>query len=562
MRPLIILRAFVAIVIIGVFSYSKIYCQQITFSDSLGSITDAGYCSIVGKINKTFIIIESLPGNHPHVLLFDTGCALHREMELSFIPAGGFIRAGLLPDQQTWSILWQSGKGKNWYLYHTQFDENSMLLDGTTAIDSAEVNKSTSRHPFSVKNSTYNNYQLLFRKIPDSVKNQQQIDLVIIPLPGGQVVKAKMDMPFNKEFDESGDLFIDETGNVYTTVYDHPLNFRFGSRIYLYQYIIGRGQINFPPLLSNGKKPVNIQILPDSTDHHILLMSLYTDFYSKNVDGVMGAMIHLEGLSHDSLFYYTFSKEEKKQVNRHIAGIARDKLMNYFELKQCFATSDNRITLLLQLSHNAYGYSSFTNALSNPGTRSMNSYSSSNGGYVPSSNIVTPRNGGSRRGGRPNMPNINDTYPSSTSLLPPNYSADNLSNIPTVPGGNQLVFGNPNIPVAYVCFLASFDGSFNLLNKKVLQAQVTSDLDYIAPFITIKNGQCSRFTYEGTANKPRLKKTDASLVTDEIRENTHQMKNPFLLLLDHPSLYMDNTYFLTFYHNRITGSYGLAKYSW
>ncbi len=560
MKLLTAKRGFTFVLLLSCIFCKETYSQQIIFSDSLGNFTDIRYCGIVGKIKNTFITIEALPDNPPHVLLFDTGCVLRKEYELSFIPAGGFIRAGLLPDQQGWSILWQTARGNNWYLYHTTFDENARLTDGTVPIDSLEIPKNTRRHPFYVTSSPFNHYQLLYRKIADTANNQMNIDLSIVPPPGGHVAKGKMVVPFNREFDETGEISIDESGTVYTTVYDHPQNFRYGATINLYQYSATGGQVNYPPLLSKGKKPVNIRVLPESAEHSILLMALYTDFYSKNIDGILSASVSTDGSVKDSLYFYTFSKEEKKELNKHIAGISRDKLMNYLELKECHATTDKKISLLLQLSHNAYGNTS--NSFS-PAVNRNRGPGNNNNGFVQSPVLVSQRSGAYRRGTRMgSVAGGYDPYSPATQLLTPNYASDFTQNNQGIPVSNPSTFGNPNIPVAYVSFIASFDDHFNLLNKKVLQTQVTSEEDYIAPYITIKNGLCSRFNYEGSAAKPRLKKTEVSMASAEIRENVHQMRNPFLLLLDHPSLYMDNAFLLTFYHNKISDSYGLAKYSW
>ena len=326
----------------------------------------------------------------------------------------------------------------------------------------------------------------------------------------------------------------------------------------LFRSLYERGQVNYPPIISK-KKPATITILPEVSDHSVLLVGLYVDFYSKNISGLLYTKMEIAQKKPDSVYYYAFTKEEKKELNKQIAGIPGEKLMNYLELKQCIIPSENKLSVLIQLSRGAYG----KNNISSPLESKQEDYTISNyGNYGHQSLNTSPP--GSELSRVQEATNMTGLYGNAASimLLSPLSSYEYTERKKDILYNNNSVFGNPNIPVTHVSYIASFDRQFKLLNKKILRSQSTSAFDYIAPFVLIKNGICSRFNYEGTEDKLRLKKTETSLLSDQLRENVQPVKNPFLLLLDHPFLYADNNFILTFYHNLVTGSYGLAKYSW
>lgn len=512
MSPFQNLQKLTAILLLHFFLLTSVCGQQIIFSDSLGSYANVNFSSISGKINHTIIVTESLPDNPPKIFLFDTACGLIKSKELSFIPPGGYLKTTVIEESNSCNILWQSIHGGYWYLHKTYFSGADTIISRTASLDSSLLPATIKLHPYYIAESPNHQYQLLFNKIPDYENNQLLIHLIIITAQTGKVNKGQLVIPFNNELDINRNVVIDDHANVFTVVYDQPFNYKLNAAIHLYQYTVNGEQVNFAPLIAKEKKPVNIQIQSDVTDNSIQLMSLYVDFISKNINGIMSAVFSAKGERKPELYFYTFSNEIKKELGKYIANLPNNKLMNYLELNQFLNTGNKKnITVLLELWHSTHSRYDIGNS------------------YV--SNI-----------------NADRIYFNSNP-----YDA--------IKDSAQLRASLPKIPVEHVSFLASFDRKLNLLQNKILQAEVRVEYDFIGPLNFLSNDTLSRFYYAGTATKLKLKSTLSSAPFNIVKATTQQLKPGFFLLLNHPSFLIKDNLLFTFYRNKKNNAYGLAKVS-
>lgn len=513
MKPLQLIHWVVTVSTFNFLLISNVFGQQIVFSDSLGSYANINFSSIAGKINQTIIVTESLPDNPPRIFLFDTACSLIKSKQLSFIPPGGYLKTTVFEDSNSWNILWQSINGGYWYLHKTYLSGDDTVIRQSEIIDSSLLPASIKLHPYFVEESALHQYQLLFNKIPDYENNQLLINLIVIAAETGKVDKGQLVIPFKKDLDINQEVFIDDNGNVFTAVYDQPLNYKLNSNIRLYKYKLNGGQFNFTPLYAKGKKPVNIRILFDRADSSIQLMSLYADFNSRNINGIMSATVSATDKAKPELYFYTFPNDLKKELSRKIANVPTNQLMNYLELKQVLKSNNNKTTtVLLELWYNTHQPYDISSLLT-----------------------------------KDNAPKTDYTY----------YSPYNSLN-----GGTQLQPGLPKIPIAHVSFIATFDNHFNMAHQKILQTEVTADYEYIAPLNIINNDSLSHFYYEGRAAKIRLNSSESSLFSDSLHKQTLLIKPHILLLFNHAAVFKKERFLFTFYHNQQTNGYGLAKLNW
>ncbi len=543
MKPLFIFRGLLLSILFNLFAHATVYCQQINFSDSIGSYENSRFCTIVGIINNNYLIIESIPFRKPQYIILDTSCRLIKKDELSFIPPGGFIKAVILKETNSWNILWQSLNGGFWYLHNTYLSGNDNSIAQTKIVDSSILPLSVKYRPYHTGESGNQLYELLFRRIPDFENNQLRIELIAIEMSNGKVNKGQLNIPFNKEFDITGDLTIDNKGNVFTVVFDHPLNFKLSSGIRIYQYSPTAGQIDYPEIFSKQKKPANIFLQADEFKNRLVMVSLYTDFYTHNINGVIGAIISENTLQTDSLFSYSFPKELKKLVNRHITGIHYDKLMNYFELKDCRYNSEHGITILLELSRQAYNGSSYNSSTLNRSVAQMSSVNNNN--ILQDSYNAARMN--RRIGGRANYSNYNP-FNNSSALRDQSAGV-----VPYYP---------PEIPIQHITLVTTFDGQFHMTNSRLLENRLTMEIDYMPPYTFLKKGSLEQFVYDPRSSKPKLKQTEAAFFTDSLTQKYNWPIGKHWIVLNHPALYTGENFILSFYHDAFANSFGLAKMSW
>ena len=560
MKPFLAIYGLRLLVLFNLFFGTRVYSQQVLFSDSLGSFDNNSFCTIAGRINAQYIAIECNPFSNPQYFVLDTSCRLLKQETLSFIPPGGFIKAAVIPERNEWVVLWQSIQNNKWYLHHTWISGTSNEVSRSTAIDSAPINAGFRLRPYFINESPDHRYQALFKRIPDFENDQLLVDLIIINTSTGRTRRAQMVLPFNKEFDVTSDVMIDDRGNVFTTVFDNPSNFRLSSSIHVYQFSETRGQIAYPVIVSKEKKPTVILLQQGASGNQLILASLYYDFFSKNVNGLTGTIINETTLHADSLFYFDFSKELKKQINKYISGVSNDKAMNFLELKACRFNAMNGITLLLELYHQSY--TPFNNYSINDRSSLLNQNNLSNtvGNFSPLPQAAGLSRGGGRRGR-----NLVGPQEPATANMPQRSLTGYDNSLPGQslrPGYNTASPGALSIPIQHVSVMAAFDNQFHLTGKQIIQNRITSEMDFIAPYTSLKSGLLEQFVYDYRTNKNRIKQISASLAGDSLWESQNPVNSRYLLLLNHPGIYKEAAFLLTFYHNREANTYGLAKLSW
>ena len=141
-------------------------------------------------------------------------------------------------------------------------------------------------------------------------------------------------------FDRLGNVFIDESGNIYTMVYDQPQNYKLGSRLKLYKYILQTGKLLRKEYYLKEKKPaeVHLSFLPSKNQIH--LHSLYYDFYKKEVNGIFSAVLDEKLELIKPFNYHEFEKQFKKDLNTVNSGVSSSNLMNYLRINNISVNED------------------------------------------------------------------------------------------------------------------------------------------------------------------------------------------------------------------------------
>ena len=155
-----------------------------------------------------------------------------------------------------------------------------------------------------------------------------------------------------RQFEQFGNIFIDDSGNTYFMAYDQPLNYRLGSKIRLYKYSFDEEKIRRKDIYLKEKKPGNIHLSFPAGSAKILIHSFYYGFYSKNIDGLLRAVVDEQFESDVQLNYFTLSKEFKKSLNTAHSGISSQHLMNYLRIQHISFTGSESSTITATLETN------------------------------------------------------------------------------------------------------------------------------------------------------------------------------------------------------------------
>lgn len=535
----------------NLFCSTMVYSQQVLFSDSIGEYAENMYYNIAGQLNEKYLVFKTAPAQSPEYLVLDSTCKPVDRGTLSFIPPNGFIKAVTNARDNNCHIFWQSLAGTQWLLHHSIVENCQFANPRSTVIDSATIPANTRYQPYFMRESAESGYLLLYKRAYDPTAEQLVTSMIIANTATGAVAHGEIIMPFNKEFELAGEVIVDERGHVFTLTFDNPTNFRLSSTIKLYEFTAGKGQINYADIVSREKKPVGVLMHPEPDLQRMVLVSLYYDFYSKNINGITGTRINTRNLKVDSLFCYTFPKDLKKQLNRYISGISNDKAMNFLELRDCRSISNDGFSILAELYHQSYT-PNINLDLNNRSSLLQNA--ANQAAFFPTQTVLAGGRGGRRGPGTPRGYGLSDPLSTGSQRSP------NIDN--SLFGPQLQSFNINNVPVQYVSLLVRFDGTMQTNGNKIFQNRLIPGNDYSSTYTTIHTGSLRQLVYDYKGGKIVLKSTVAGLEADDISQETWNGHRQHVLLLNHSGAYESPAHLLTFYRNTETNTLGIARLSW
>jgi hypothetical protein len=176
----------------------------------------------------------------------------------------------------------------------------------------------------------------------------------------------------DRQFDMLGLPFIDDDGNIYNLIYDRPLNYRLGSNLRILKYSTSKGSLTKKEVYFKEKKPADIRLSYSAKTKMLSLHSLYYDFYSKDINGVVAGSFNEKLEPVTPLSYYVFDKDFKKKLNTYKSGINSNDLMNYLRINSTSTGEDGSsyVNLTLEtdrLPSNSGGLNNASNSTTTPG---------------------------------------------------------------------------------------------------------------------------------------------------------------------------------------------------
>jgi hypothetical protein len=368
----------------------------------------------------------------------------------------------------------------------------------------------------------------------------------------------------DRQFDMLGLPAIDDEGNIYNLIYDRPLNYRLGSNLRLLRFNTALGNFTRKEIYFKEKKPTDVRLSFSLKDKTVFLHSLFYDFYSKDINGLMTCRLteNLELLNAPS--YFVFDKDFKKKLNTYKSGINSGDLMNYLHINSTSVFEDGN---------------SYINMTLETDRIPSNNGSNSNTGNISSTTQVDDPMMDLLQ--RENLIRRNMAY--SGPVRGRRFSSAAGPNISYAEAYTNAMFDRPDL------FFMPADSSLNsktrndLLKKKIYDRQLLLGFD--------KNNSVKWLHWYETEDQSLLKKnslvateTDSSFVSIYYRHNSKDKPEPGFTkvnkadgaLLDKPlnipphiSLLTTNTVYklgsdkivMLYYDNR-TGKTGLAKIEW
>jgi hypothetical protein len=185
--------------------------------------------------------------------------------------------------------------------------------------------------PWEVISSPSGNHLLLYA-ISDLAADSVRLSMILINKDFEVADGKHLSFYLDNQFDQMGNVFIDDDGGIYSMIFDKPRNYRLGSRLRLYKFYSSTGVMAKKEIYLKEKKTVDLHLAFHPVKKQAVLHSLYYDFYTKDVNGIMTMLIDEKLAAVSPPVFFEFDKEFKKQLNTYNSGISSSDLMNYLKV--------------------------------------------------------------------------------------------------------------------------------------------------------------------------------------------------------------------------------------
>lgn len=305
--------------------------QTISFSNLFSIDAYNTSFSVLGKADEKIFVLSKTIGKPPLLLVLNNQLEILNSSEQ---PAfRNSIVQTFIPTKEGADILIEKFERgyRSYQLFRTYLK--------------TENTKEIIRLPYEMGNnwefisSPENKYFLIYN-LAEVKKDSVKINMLLIG-SDYEAIDGKMFSFYVEEgFERLGKVFIDESGNIYTMVYDQPQSYKLGSRLKLYKYILQTRKLLKKEYYLKEKKPaeVHLSFLPSKNQIH--LHSLYYDFYKKDVNGIFSAVLDEKLELVKPFNYFEFEKQFKKDLNTVTSGVSSNDLMNYLRINNISFNED------------------------------------------------------------------------------------------------------------------------------------------------------------------------------------------------------------------------------
>ena len=327
--------------------------QRISFSLPFNDPPQFTGFSILNNSGDKFFVLSSPLINDPQIMVYD------KELQLLDQRPAPLLRNGspllLLNKNGGTHILVE-------YAYENMDIFRSLLLDDSGNIS---LHKDVITLPLESGNgwafitSPGNGYSLLYQV---NKPQNDSISISTVLLDNNWEIRkiATIDLAFSPEFDRLNPLYLDEEGNAWVTVYDQPLNFKFGSTIRLHRFGIADNDHLYREYMVREKKPVELLFDFNRPGKRVAISAVYVDFFSRDISGVLTTVLDANLELLQPFRSFEFDKTIKKDLLRFTAGITPAKLLNFLRLHSVGITDSGSFFMTTSLDYVSYRRSADT----------------------------------------------------------------------------------------------------------------------------------------------------------------------------------------------------------
>lgn len=304
---------------------------------------------LIGKMEGKYLFLYSDNEQPTKLVICDENGTKQKERSYDFINDESTIAVNLIPGKDSWNLVVQSVVENKHYTQTVKLNPDGEIIRALTKIDSARYDKLKSAAVYSMTSSRNGNYFLLYRVLRGFSTGKVLLNYLLLNKDGNPLGSKSFYIPFDEQFEILNNIFLAPNGTVYFAVHDKALNYRLGSNLRLYKSDLAIDQPILTEIYLKENKPMELAFDSDPENKFVAIGALYANFYSKEIDGVLTAIIDPSTNKLDTVVYLPMEKEFKKDLKKGISGIKVEELVNNMHLKYFRVNPDRSISVVTDL---------------------------------------------------------------------------------------------------------------------------------------------------------------------------------------------------------------------
>jgi hypothetical protein len=329
---------------------NNLSAQMIDFHNQLdSSFIPQGNYLLIGRMDQKYLFLYSDEDQPTKLVICDANGQKLKERTYDFFNGQSTVAVNLIPGKDSWSLIVQSVVENMHYTETVKLNSDGDIIGELKKIDSARYDKLKSAAIYSMTSSRNGEYFLLYRVLSGFSKGKILLNYLLLDKTGNALGTKSFFVPFDEQFETLNNIFLAPNGNVYFALHDKAENYRMGSNLRLYKSEINSEQPTLTEIYLKENKPLELAFDSDPENKYIALGALYSNFYSKEIEGVFTAIFNTSTSNLDTVVYLPMEKDFKKDLKKGVSGIKVEELVNRMHLKYFRVNPDGSISVLTEL---------------------------------------------------------------------------------------------------------------------------------------------------------------------------------------------------------------------
>lgn len=323
--------------------------QQTIFHKSFTKADSNNIYNLIGIVGSSYLTLGMKGDDMPELIFTDSATGESFIQKMDYLNPEKTVLFNVFARQDRITVVMQSKENNVAYVKLALLNERGVLIHPVIVADSSRVDLLGDAAYFQALASPDHRFELMYRIIGGLKENHLLVNYFYINMDGSTSPPKNYYIPFHARLQQLTNLYISSDATVYMGIYDHPENYRFGSSVNLYITKPGEESPQLTTVYLKEKKPVDILFTTDLQNNQLVLTSLYSDFYSKNVEGAIAAFINRNNNSLDTVIYKKFDEKILKEIRSGLTGVKSTDLLNQMKLKHFIVHNDQQITFVADL---------------------------------------------------------------------------------------------------------------------------------------------------------------------------------------------------------------------